>query len=280
MASPDSGGDPASSSSPSRSPQPSSPDAAARTASDAWRRLLSPPKPAAKKPLPPAKRPRPSSKPKPKQPGASKDDPTEGPDARSFLKNPYTEGHGLPILTEPQSMFDDMIERLTDGGAKAEEVLLPLLDTAQHRPIRVATMCSGTESPILALDMIQKAIARFCEQPTLAEALNDRGISTILPIEHVFSCEIEPFKQAYIERNFHPPTLFRDIRELKWDNAYTAFGSLVEVPGEGSVDILIAGTSCVDYSNLNTKKVRDTHNPLWETETVGFPSALTSLTPQ
>ena len=28
--------------------------------------------------------------------------------------------------------------------------------------------------------------------------------------EHVFSCEIEPFKQAYIERNFQPPILFRD----------------------------------------------------------------------
>jgi hypothetical protein len=33
-------------------------------------------------------------------------------------------------------------------------------------------------------------------------------------MEHIFSAEIEPFKQAYIERNFSPPILFRDVTEL------------------------------------------------------------------
>ena len=33
---------------------------------------------------------------------------------------------------------------------------------------------------------------------------------------------------------------------------HTAYGALVPVPGD--VDMLIAGTSCVDYSNLNTQK--------------------------
>ena len=73
-----------------------------------------------------------------------------------------------------------------------------------------------------------------------------------LDIEHLFSCEIEPFKQAYIERNFQPPLLFRDIRELGRKKAVTAYGSLMDVPG--GVDMLIAGTSCVDYSNLNNEK--------------------------
>jgi site-specific DNA-cytosine methylase len=73
-----------------------------------------------------------------------------------------------------------------------------------------------------------------------------------LGFEHVFSCEIEPFKQAYIERNFSPPILFRDVTELGKKKAHTAYGSLVEVPG--NVDVLIAGTSCVDYSNLNNKQ--------------------------
>jgi site-specific DNA-cytosine methylase len=58
--------------------------------------------------------------------------------------------------------------------------------------------------------------------------------------------------QAYIERNFAPPLLFRDIRELGNDAATTAYGAKRPVPGE--VDVLIAGTSCVDYSNLNTKQ--------------------------
>lgn len=31
---------------------------------------------------------------------------------------------------------------------------------------------------------------------------------------HTFSCEIVAFKQAYIERNFGPPLLFRDCSEL------------------------------------------------------------------
>ena len=35
-----------------------------------------------------------------------------------------------------------------------------------------------------------------------------------LNIDHVFSAEIVPFKQAYIERNFHPKIIFRDMREL------------------------------------------------------------------
>lgn len=50
-----------------------------------------------------------------------------------------------------------------------------------------------------------------------------------LEVEHVFSCEIEPFKQAYIERNFSPPILFRDVCELGNDEATTAYGAKVKV---------------------------------------------------
>ena len=49
-------------------------------------------------------------------------------------------------------------------------------------------MCSGTESPVLALAMMCKAVR------------HQTGVN--LEMDHVFSCEIEPFKQAYIERNF------------------------------------------------------------------------------
>lgn len=84
-----------------------------------------------------------------------------------------------------------------------------------------------------------------------------------LSFDHVFSCEIEPFKQAYIERNFSPPILFRDVTELGRKRAHTAYGSLVEVPGNVDVSLrtsradnqlLIAGTSCVDYSHLNNQQ--------------------------
>lgn len=46
--------------------------------------------------------------------------------------------------------------------------------------------------------------------------------------------------------------LFRDVTELGNEYATTAYGASVKVPG--NVDLLIAGTSCVDYSNLNNSK--------------------------
>ncbi|KAF4610679.1 hypothetical protein D9613_006998 [Agrocybe pediades] len=136
----------------------------------------------------------------------------------------------LPPINDIPAIFDDLVSHIPEIKEVAEQV--------QGRKLRVATMCSGTESPLLALELIQKSI------------LDQHGIN--VDVEHVFSCEIEPFKQAYIERNFHPPLLFRDVCELGDPEAHTAYGALAPVPGD--VDILIAGTSCVDYSNLNTQK--------------------------
>lgn len=149
----------------------------------------------------------------------------------------------LPVLVKPQSMFDDMVQRteaqaIIRGAALEGRSLAALASELCGRPLRVATMCSGTESPLLALDMICKALQQQAGQS--------------LRVEHVFSCEIEPFKQAYIERNFAPPLLFRDIRELGSEEATTAYGASHVVPG--GVDVLIAGTSCVDYSNMNNKQ--------------------------
>ena len=98
----------------------------------------------------------------------------------------------LPPINEIPAIFDDLVGRIPGIKQVAEHIA--------GRKLRVATMCSGTESPLLALELIQNSIF---EQNKVQ-----------LDIEHVFSCEIEPFKQAYIERNFHPPLLFRDVCEL------------------------------------------------------------------
>eukprot|EP00026_Physarum_polycephalum_P006231 Phypoly_transcript_06273.p1 GENE.Phypoly_transcript_06273~~Phypoly_transcript_06273.p1 ORF type:complete len:410 (+),score=146.95 Phypoly_transcript_06273:40-1230(+) len=135
----------------------------------------------------------------------------------------------LPVINNPYEMFKDIVMR--------EPKLLQFAKSFS-RPLRVATMCSGTESPLLALDMISRALKEL------------HNVDFV--IHHIFSCEIEPFKQAYIERNFAPPILFRDVRELCQDKAATAYGALVDVPGD--IDILVAGTSCVDFSNLNNLK--------------------------
>eukprot|EP00026_Physarum_polycephalum_P002405 Phypoly_transcript_02411.p1 GENE.Phypoly_transcript_02411~~Phypoly_transcript_02411.p1 ORF type:complete len:912 (+),score=272.34 Phypoly_transcript_02411:349-2736(+) len=136
----------------------------------------------------------------------------------------------LKEISIPQEMFTDMVRKQPKLGNFAAKL---------KRPLRLATVCSGTEAPIMAMDMICKAVKELYNET--------------IEFEHVFSCEIEPYKQAYIERNFAPPILFRDVRELgNGDEATTAYGARVKIPGD--IDIMIAGTSCVDYSNKNTKK--------------------------
>ena len=110
------------------------------------------------------------------------------------------EDSSLPPISRLPDIFLDIVSRLSEVKTLAEHI--------KGRTLRVATMCSGTESPLLALNLISRAMA-------------EKYGSTI-DVEHVFSCEIVPFKQAYIERNFQPPLLFRDVCELGDDYAYAA----------------------------------------------------------
>lgn len=103
----------------------------------------------------------------------------------------------LPPISSIPLMFDDLVSHIPEIKDVAVQVA--------GRKLRVATMCSGTESPLLALEMITSSIREQYD-------IN-------VQIQHVFSCEIEPFKQAYIERNFQPPLLFRDVCELGEDEA-------------------------------------------------------------
>jgi hypothetical protein len=57
--------------------------------------------------------------------------------------------------------------------------------------------------------------------PVLVDAVRTRD-ETALRIKHHFSAEIDSTKQAYIERNFHPPFLFTDVRQLGDEDATTA----------------------------------------------------------
>ncbi|KAF2173847.1 hypothetical protein M409DRAFT_62084 [Zasmidium cellare ATCC 36951] len=149
---------------------------------------------------------------------------------------------GLDLSLPPVSSIQDIFQDLT-SKANAHGLDQAIEHLRKSRPLRVATMCSGTESPLLALEMIKSALG-----PQAFE------------IEHLFSAELVPFKQAYIERNFSPPLIFRDITELInafEDNegqpaATTAYGAKVPVPTD--IDVLIAGTSCVDYSGMNSRK--------------------------
>ncbi|PGH06832.1 hypothetical protein AJ80_08105 [Polytolypa hystricis UAMH7299] len=135
----------------------------------------------------------------------------------------------LPPISNIQEIFDDLAVNAEQNGFSE------FLRYIGARKLRVATMCSGTEAPLLALQMISDSFKRLFGQT--------------FNMHHLFSAEIDPFKQSYIQRNFSPDILFRDVNELVADEATTAFGSLRQVPTDP--DLLVVGFSCVDFSNLN-----------------------------
>lgn len=147
--------------------------------------------------------------------------------------------YGLDLSMPPMSEISAMFEDLTKNAGR--NGLYEAIAAFTGRHIRLATMSSGIESPLLAISEIQDVLTSFGQ--------------TKLEIEHVFSAEIDPFKQALIHGNYGPPTIFRDMIEMAevindaQPMATNAYGFKVAVPKD--IDILIAGTSCVDFSGNN-----------------------------
>ncbi|KAF2853893.1 hypothetical protein T440DRAFT_515377 [Plenodomus tracheiphilus IPT5] len=138
----------------------------------------------------------------------------------------------LPPLNNVKDCFSDLSTKSVSLG------LGTALEKLGSIQIKVATMCSGTESPLLALSEISRALQKA-------------GYPTI-NFRHEFSAEIEPVKQGYIERNFQPKILFRDVRDFIREStttATTAYGAEVEIPS--GIHILVAGFVCKDLSRLN-----------------------------
>ncbi|OOF92487.1 hypothetical protein ASPCADRAFT_517877 [Aspergillus carbonarius ITEM 5010] len=142
----------------------------------------------------------------------------------------------LALHLPPMHNLEDIYRSITEVALKLG--FDRVLSHSGSRPLRVATVCSGTESPLLALEMVQKNLRKHFNRN--------------FEFKHLFSAEIVPFKQAYIERNFHPRFIFRDVEELKDRVAKTAYGSLEKIPK--NPDILVAGFACVDFSSLNNKR--------------------------
>ncbi|KAI1380681.1 hypothetical protein F4677DRAFT_194779 [Hypoxylon crocopeplum] len=143
--------------------------------------------------------------------------------------------NGLDMSLPPISNVDAAFKHMT-GQSKT-------LITGGGIQLRVATMCSGTEAPIFALEMLQDFWNRI--QPE----------KEFLEFEHIFSVEIVPFKQAYILRNTSNSILFNNMRDFvnpKDRKVPTAMGAMQTIPGD--IDLLIAGCSCVDFSTLNSNK--------------------------
>ena len=106
--------------------------------------------------------------------------------------------------------------------------------------LRVATACSGSDICVLTMEMI------LCE---LKDALD-----IPLEVEHVWSCESEPFKRDFLEHVLDVKRIYADIRSLGCGSAVNAVTSKEELIPE--FDVFIVGWSCKDFSSLKrpTKK--------------------------
>ena len=127
----------------------------------------------------------------------------------------------LPPIHSLPDIFEDMV--LTGLDESKSLKVQDFVNHVQGRALRVGTMCSGTECPILALGLVNDG--EFLSDSLhlnanflTCVALKRLGKPTI-PFTHVLSCEIVPYKQAYIQRNFDPQYLFRDVTELPGQEA-------------------------------------------------------------
>jgi hypothetical protein len=105
-----------------------------------------------------------------------------------------------PSRETTRDLFYFLLQRAYEKGLKKTDSF----------SLRVGTMCSGTDAPIFALKELQDAAAAM-------------GQLRLLDFDHVFSAEIEPFKQAFLYRNSRPSkAIFRDAVELGAPDAQRA----------------------------------------------------------
>ncbi|KAJ2998058.1 hypothetical protein NUW58_g439 [Xylaria curta] len=141
----------------------------------------------------------------------------------------------LQPITNGHQAFKDLL-------SKRQSEIISMANSGGFQ-LRVATMCSGTEAPVFALKLIKE----------ISQLLTDGR--TFLQYDHKFSVEIEPFKQAYISRNAPGSIVFRDVVDFadpQATDAPTILGDHCKIPQH--IDLLVAGTSCVDFSTLNSGK--------------------------
>ncbi|ROT41212.1 hypothetical protein SODALDRAFT_349258 [Sodiomyces alkalinus F11] len=121
------------------------------------------------------------------------------------------------------------------------------LDSTSRVKFTIGTMFSGSDAPVLALR-------------ELRDAAIAQGHPVLLDFDHEFSVEIEKYKAAFIGRNSKPRGhIYRnaiDLADPDKRTAMTAEGSMAPIPE--APDLLVAGSSCVDFSKQNNRR-----NPLW-----------------
>ena len=118
--------------------------------------------------------------------------------------------------------------------------VLPHEHDGNHKnELRIGTVCSGTDAPIIAL---KEAL----------QVLNDdyQTNGGRIKMEHVFSCENVKFKRNFIEQTTNPQLIYTDVTELASGKGMCHDGKTRDVPQD--FNVLVAGTECVDFSSLST----------------------------
>jgi len=128
----------------------------------------------------------------------------------------YKHRSGIRKDLDPLYTLDEIFEDMTTEILKHN--FSQFLTHLNGRALNMATMCSGTESPVIALSQVGLGKSYPNKYslvlPDRNIALKRLNIEKDLHINHIFSAEIVPFKQAYLQTNFNPDVIFRNITEL------------------------------------------------------------------
>ena len=151
----------------------------------------------------------------------------------------------------PESLVRRLVE---ESGMSKDEIVASIEEnwslksssssSSQQRPcpppsLRLGTVCSGTDAPVLAWEMLTKVLGNNGEASS----------SSFIEMDHVFSCENIPWKRKFIMKTTAPPLLFDDVTEIASCGRGTCDDETIqEMP---DFDVLIAGPECVDFSRLN-----------------------------
>ena len=99
----------------------------------------------------------------------------------------------------------------------------------------IATLCSGSEVTIYALEMVQKV------------CLEKFGIQ--VRFHHALACEKVEWKRAWILKHFSPQHLFANTADLGQSSALDLLtNAVVTIP---QTDFMLAGFECDSVSMLN-----------------------------
>jgi hypothetical protein len=141
---------------------------------------------------------------------------------------------------------DDIVSRVVGEQVdKIQGLLARVLqkhnkDGKHNAPlVKLGTACSGTDAPALALTLIKEQWEQRSGLPSAGD----------FAFTHAFSCENDPFKQAYLARNFDS-TLYPDIAKMTAAEPRDVYGQVQPIP---DFNWFVAVTSCKNFSSLRSK---------------------------